>query len=167
MNSPRRLVQADCGPLASSPGRLLLGVEREWLPHAKSGRALCRSPVALSASGHNRKLFTLQECNRSLPRSTQSRTGFFRTWLRSPRPLSGSGCGAASAGHALAQTTHSRLRPSIEGIDHLGEIHCIRFHDRLPDVCAGPGQELGFKEENCRLTSMQKWSSPMLRNPIA
>ena len=42
--------QADPGPIPSWPGRLLLGVEREWRPHAKSERALCLSPMALSSA---------------------------------------------------------------------------------------------------------------------
>jgi hypothetical protein len=46
LNQPLR---PDSGPLASWPGSLLLGVEGESRPHAKFGRALCLSPVALSA----------------------------------------------------------------------------------------------------------------------
>ena len=48
-------------------------------------------------------------------------------------------CGSRfQRGHALAQTTQLPAQ-ALEGVDHLGEIHCIRFHDRLP-VTVGSGR---------------------------
>ena len=53
---PELALKAESGPIATWPGRLLSRVEREWLPRAKSGRALRLSPKALSsASAHKRK----------------------------------------------------------------------------------------------------------------